>query len=175
MAAAPTASRGTYVTGNAIPTQTTFNPATATSGTGGTTQTTVPQLTPFSNILAANRAAQSGASLGGAVSPFGGTQQPGLSDAWTQALTAASTMNRKRQKQHQQQQTLRPPRALFCLTLDNPVRRACISFVEWKYPFYIIDIKTRHVYLLFYVELHVFIVYIQINCSSLSRTNIMVL
>ncbi|TKS71391.1 Voltage-dependent L-type calcium channel subunit alpha-1D CHCACHA1D [Collichthys lucidus] len=28
----------------------------------------------------------------------------------------------------------RPPRALFCLNLNNPVRRACISLVEWKYP-----------------------------------------
>ncbi|XP_062258130.1 calcium channel, voltage-dependent, L type, alpha 1D subunit, a [Platichthys flesus] len=26
----------------------------------------------------------------------------------------------------------RPPRALFCLKLNNPVRRACISLVEWK-------------------------------------------
>lgn len=29
----------------------------------------------------------------------------------------------------------RPPRALFCLTLNNPVRRACINLVEWKYPY----------------------------------------
>ncbi|XP_054318738.1 voltage-dependent L-type calcium channel subunit alpha-1S [Pongo pygmaeus] len=28
----------------------------------------------------------------------------------------------------------RPPRALFCLTLENPLRKACISVVEWKYP-----------------------------------------
>ena len=28
----------------------------------------------------------------------------------------------------------RPPRALFCLTLQNPVRKACISIVEWRYP-----------------------------------------
>lgn len=28
----------------------------------------------------------------------------------------------------------RPPRALFCLTLQNPLRKACISVVEWKYP-----------------------------------------
>lgn len=28
----------------------------------------------------------------------------------------------------------RPPRALFCLTLNNPIRRACINLVEWKYP-----------------------------------------
>uniref|UniRef100_A0A8C5FRA4 Voltage-dependent L-type calcium channel subunit alpha n=1 Tax=Gadus morhua TaxID=8049 RepID=A0A8C5FRA4_GADMO len=26
----------------------------------------------------------------------------------------------------------RPPRALFCLKLNNPIRRACISLVEWK-------------------------------------------
>uniref|UniRef100_A0A8C6Z8S2 Voltage-dependent L-type calcium channel subunit alpha n=1 Tax=Nothoprocta perdicaria TaxID=30464 RepID=A0A8C6Z8S2_NOTPE len=26
----------------------------------------------------------------------------------------------------------RPPRALFCLSLNNPIRRACISLVEWK-------------------------------------------
>ncbi|EGW02194.1 Voltage-dependent L-type calcium channel subunit alpha-1S [Cricetulus griseus] len=29
----------------------------------------------------------------------------------------------------------RPPRALFCLTLENPLRKACISIVEWKYPY----------------------------------------
>ncbi|KAG7319311.1 hypothetical protein KOW79_017785 [Hemibagrus wyckioides] len=28
----------------------------------------------------------------------------------------------------------RPQRALFCLKLNNPFRRACISIVEWKYP-----------------------------------------
>ncbi|KAL1264940.1 hypothetical protein QQF64_002967, partial [Cirrhinus molitorella] len=26
----------------------------------------------------------------------------------------------------------RPQRALFCLNLNNPIRRACISLVEWK-------------------------------------------
>jgi hypothetical protein len=30
----------------------------------------------------------------------------------------------------------RPPRALFCLTLKNPIRKLCISIVEWKYPFF---------------------------------------
>lgn len=29
----------------------------------------------------------------------------------------------------------RPPRALFCLTLTNPVRKLCIRIVEYKYPF----------------------------------------
>lgn len=28
----------------------------------------------------------------------------------------------------------RPVRALFCLTLTNPLRKLCISVVEWKYP-----------------------------------------
>ena len=130
----PTASRGTYVVGNAS-----SNPLHATTTTTTNPYASGPQpvkqLTPFSNILAANRAQQAGLSTGGLLSGQDSQGQQGLSDAWTQALSAASTMNRKRQKKHQQQQTLRPPRALFCLTLDNPVRRACISFVEWKYPF----------------------------------------
>jgi hypothetical protein len=29
----------------------------------------------------------------------------------------------------------RPQRALFCLTLTNPIRKLCIDIVEWKYPF----------------------------------------
>lgn len=29
----------------------------------------------------------------------------------------------------------RPPRALFLFTLKNPLRKICISVVEWKYPF----------------------------------------
>ena len=32
----------------------------------------------------------------------------------------------------------RPPRALFCLNLNNPIRRACISLVEWKYPLHVV-------------------------------------
>ncbi|EFN63847.1 hypothetical protein EAG_10277 [Camponotus floridanus] len=28
----------------------------------------------------------------------------------------------------------RPVRALFCLALTNPLRKMCISVVEWKYP-----------------------------------------
>ncbi|XP_066095020.1 voltage-dependent L-type calcium channel subunit alpha-1S [Saccopteryx bilineata] len=35
----------------------------------------------------------------------------------------------------------RPPRALLCLTLENPVRKACISIVEWK-PFETIILLT---------------------------------
>uniref|UniRef100_A0A8C2VQ01 Voltage-dependent L-type calcium channel subunit alpha n=1 Tax=Chinchilla lanigera TaxID=34839 RepID=A0A8C2VQ01_CHILA len=35
----------------------------------------------------------------------------------------------------------RPPRALFCLSLQNPLRKACISIVEWK-PFETIILLT---------------------------------
>jgi len=30
----------------------------------------------------------------------------------------------------------RPPRALFLFNLKNPLRKICISVVEWKYPFF---------------------------------------
>ncbi|MBN3319025.1 CAC1C protein, partial [Atractosteus spatula] len=55
-------------------------------------------------------------------------------------ISTASSTQRKRQhysKQKKQGSTAatRPPRALLCLTLKNPIRRACISIVEWKYPF----------------------------------------
>lgn len=30
----------------------------------------------------------------------------------------------------------RAPRALFLFTLKNPIRKICISVVEWKYPFH---------------------------------------
>lgn len=46
----------------------------------------------------------------------------------------------RRKAQHNKHKTVavasaqRSPRALFCLTLANPLRRSCISIVEWKYP-----------------------------------------
>ena len=48
-----------------------------------------------------------------------------------------STYNQlnKRKNNMNAGQILRPKRALFCLTLSNPVRRACIAIVEWKYLF----------------------------------------
>lgn len=46
---------------------------------------------------------------------------------------------KKRQQKEKSKKPLppaapRPARALFCLTLQNPLRKACISIVEWKYP-----------------------------------------
>ncbi|XP_007456198.1 PREDICTED: voltage-dependent L-type calcium channel subunit alpha-1S [Lipotes vexillifer] len=50
-------------------------------------------------------------------------------------------LRRKQTKKPVPEVLPRPPRALFCLTLQNPVRRACISIVEWK-PFETIILLT---------------------------------
>uniref|UniRef100_A0A3Q0QZ65 Voltage-dependent L-type calcium channel subunit alpha n=1 Tax=Amphilophus citrinellus TaxID=61819 RepID=A0A3Q0QZ65_AMPCI len=51
--------------------------------------------------------------------------------------TTATESTKKRQQYAKSKKqggstSSRPPRALFCLTLNNPIRRACISLVEWK-------------------------------------------
>ena len=48
----------------------------------------------------------------------------------------AGKVSRKRQEKSGKKTMadMRPPRALFCLGLENPLRKACISIVEWKYP-----------------------------------------
>ncbi|XP_041111363.1 voltage-dependent L-type calcium channel subunit alpha-1C-like isoform X2 [Polyodon spathula] len=86
---------------------------------------------------------------------------PGAALTWQAAIDAArqaklmgtsapistvSSTQRKRQNYGKQKKqgtatTTRPPRALLCLTLKNPIRRACISIVEWK-PFEIIILLT---------------------------------
>nr|QFP39652.1 voltage-gated calcium channel subunit alpha 1-like protein [Tridacna squamosa] len=50
-------------------------------------------------------------------------------------------MTRKRQNRKQQNQNVRPRRALFCLNLKNPVRKLCIRVVEWK-PFEFVILLT---------------------------------
>ncbi|XP_040264212.1 voltage-dependent L-type calcium channel subunit alpha-1D isoform X7 [Bufo bufo] len=52
-------------------------------------------------------------------------------------LPVGSLSQKKRQqyaksKKQGGSSTNRPARALFCLSLNNPIRRACISIVEWK-------------------------------------------
>ena len=42
-------------------------------------------------------------------------------------------------------QVQRAPRALYCLKLNNPIRRAALSIVEWKYPFHQSVIGTQSV------------------------------
>lgn len=54
--------------------------------------------------------------------------------------TSSSTATQRKKSQHAKKQiqgcntVQRAPRALFCLRLSNPVRRAALSIVEWKYP-----------------------------------------
>ncbi|XP_067854838.1 voltage-dependent L-type calcium channel subunit alpha-1D [Heptranchias perlo] len=54
----------------------------------------------------------------------------------TESNSAASQRKRQQFAKSKKQQgstvNNRPPRALFCLNLNNPIRRACISIVEWK-------------------------------------------
>uniref|UniRef100_A0A914W0Y1 Voltage-dependent L-type calcium channel subunit alpha n=1 Tax=Plectus sambesii TaxID=2011161 RepID=A0A914W0Y1_9BILA len=63
-------------------------------------------------------------------------------DLWQQTLQAAvaatsqQDQNKKRQQQRKpvrpSQTVERPERSLLCLTLKNPVRKLCISIVEWR-------------------------------------------
>lgn len=76
------------------------------------------------------------------VAPSAG-ERPPISDGWATALAAAGVTAgdsaAARRKANARKPTVnlnpRPPRALFCLTLKNPVRKLFIDIVEWKYPF----------------------------------------
>ena len=71
-----------------------------------------------------------------------------LSSAWNTALaatgavatmTAAAQAAKRRtaaRKNNNANTNPRPMRAVFCLGLQNPVRKLCIKVVEWKYPFF---------------------------------------
>uniref|UniRef100_A0A4W6EVJ0 Voltage-dependent L-type calcium channel subunit alpha n=1 Tax=Lates calcarifer TaxID=8187 RepID=A0A4W6EVJ0_LATCA len=55
--------------------------------------------------------------------------------SFSEANYASSTRKRQQYAKSKKQGSnanSRPPRALFCLNLNNPIRRACISLVEWK-------------------------------------------
>ncbi|XP_072256128.1 voltage-dependent L-type calcium channel subunit alpha-1C isoform X7 [Pyxicephalus adspersus] len=69
-----------------------------------------------------------------------------MGSAANATISTVSSTQRKRQQYSKQKKqgattATRPPRALLCLTLKNPIRRACISIVEWK-PFEIIILLT---------------------------------
>lgn len=79
------------------------------------------------------------------ISPMAGDKP--ISAGWATALAAAAggpddpsgTGMTTRRKANVRKPIVnvnpRPPRALFCLTLKNPVRKLFIDIVEWKYPF----------------------------------------
>ena len=74
--------------------------------------------------------------------PRPSTDKP-LSSAWNTALAAtgavatmsAAAKRRTNARKPNTNLNPRPMRALFCLGLKNPLRKLCISVVEWKYPF----------------------------------------
>jgi hypothetical protein len=52
-------------------------------------------------------------------------------NAWSSALAAANTASKKKRKINITSE--HPERVLFCLNLNNPIRKFAIKFVEWKY------------------------------------------
>lgn len=66
--------------------------------------------------------------------------QPKMNRTETLNSTTSSTGTQKKKSQHVKKQVQgsnqvqRAPRALFCLKLNNPIRRAALHLVEWKYP-----------------------------------------
>uniref|UniRef100_A0A671YPE0 Voltage-dependent L-type calcium channel subunit alpha n=1 Tax=Sparus aurata TaxID=8175 RepID=A0A671YPE0_SPAAU len=98
------------------------------SGPGGTGTGVAPVLAWHAAISAARQAQGDGAK------PDMTSPPPVCT---TGAPPAGSLAQRKRQQYAKSKKqggstNSRPPRALFCLTLNNPIRRACISLVEWK-------------------------------------------
>ncbi|VDM27644.1 unnamed protein product, partial [Hydatigera taeniaeformis] len=86
--------------------------------------------------LGASIRAGVGSTLGGiaGVAAAAATQQ-GKPLNLTNLALAAQTNARKRPTSRAQAAGARPQRALFCLSLRNPLRKMCIGIVEWKYPF----------------------------------------
>ena len=57
--------------------------------------------------------------------------------SWNDVMRIAKEQNTKmygnsKKKLQPKQEVGKPERALFCLSLKNPIRRACIGIVEWK-------------------------------------------
>ncbi|KAF6026631.1 hypothetical protein EB796_015058 [Bugula neritina] len=51
------------------------------------------------------------------------------------ASAAAAALSKKRAQQRRQNKDDKEAKVLFCLTLNNPLRRFCIRVVEHTYPF----------------------------------------
>ncbi|XP_031700843.1 voltage-dependent L-type calcium channel subunit alpha-1D [Anarrhichthys ocellatus] len=106
-------------------------------------------------LFGANSGIQDSGGTGSGVSPVlawhaaisaarqaqGNVAKPDLSSQPTVCTTGPAPVGSLAQRKRQQyakskkqggSSNSRPPRALFCLTLNNPIRRACISLVEWK-------------------------------------------
>ncbi|XP_078597255.1 voltage-dependent L-type calcium channel subunit alpha-1D-like isoform X29 [Branchiostoma floridae x Branchiostoma japonicum] len=83
-----------------------------------------PTLPPPAPAPPASTSTSFGATLAQSPNP------PPLSNRWQTTLSVMTAAANKRKQR--QQGPYWPPRALFCLGLKNPIRRACMYIVEWK-------------------------------------------
>ena len=66
----------------------------------------------------------------------GGNDDENPTEAKASKTAAAAVAEKKRPPLRRSKPSPpdRPTRALFCLSLTNPVRKMCIAIIEWKYP-----------------------------------------
>lgn len=75
--------------------------------------------------------------------------KPRINRTDTLNSNTSSTGTQRKKSQHVKKQVQgtnqvqRAPRALFCLKLNNPIRRAALSIVEWKYPSALLQLKWK--------------------------------
>nr|XP_057941063.1 voltage-dependent L-type calcium channel subunit alpha-1D isoform X3 [Doryrhamphus excisus] len=104
-------------------------------GSGSGISTGTSTATGISPVLAWHAAINAARQAQGDVDKPDMRPQPAV--CTTGAAPVGSLAQRKRQQYAKSKKqggstNSRPPRALFCLTLNNPIRRACINLVEWK-------------------------------------------
>lgn len=71
----------------------------------------------------------------GSIDPFSYNQIQRLNNTTSGGVAGTTTVTAKKKATANVGHNLRPKRALCCLTVSNPLRRACIAIVEWKYLF----------------------------------------
>lgn len=68
----------------------------------------------------------------GSIDPFSYNQIQRLNNTTSGGVAGTTTVTAKKKATANVGHNLRPKRALCCLTVSNPLRRACIAIVEWK-------------------------------------------
>ena len=106
-----------------------YSPAATTENTLQPNNTAAPRSSFTSSIPAAGLTGIAGIAAAAA------SQQGKPLNLAALTLAAQSAAAKKRPGARSQATNTRPERTLFCLSLRNPLRKLCIGFVEWKYPF----------------------------------------
>ena len=89
----------------------------------------MPPMSPLSSSLASPGIAPS---MAGGVPPVPASQAGGATQAGGTAAGGATATQKRPVRRGGKPPPDRPTRALFCLTLKNPIRKLCIDIVEWK-------------------------------------------